>query len=355
MSDSVNQSQSQAQSLSTVLSARREALGLSQKQVADELFLTAGYISHIDEGEFDRLPNPAYIKGYLRSYARLVEIDGDRIVAAYEAEYDHPQEPELRDVSEEEVGSAVFTGPVLTTGLVGLGVTIVLVLVVWWLVGEDEATGHDFSQATETASLSVTQQEQPRVENDRADPLVNLETLLSERDRSGSLDNTTAEVPDNVVQGGGMTAEFPSLVAAEQQSLQSDIQDSRGDLDLSSDDVQMAGNAGLVNNVPLFSDVRIDRRVEAGVRYVDVTANGSDQLSIRFSGECWLRVSDADGRQLYADLNRGGDVLNVRGKGDFTILLGRGSVVGIEFNGDTIDVGPYIRDDETARIRTQDL
>ena len=99
-----------------------------------------------------------------------------------------------------------------------------------------------------------------------------------------------------------------------------------------------------------FTEISVDRRVESDIRYVDVNAGGPDELSFTFYGECWLKVSDADGLQLYADLNRDGDVLSVRGKGHFTILLGRGSVVRIELNGDVIDVDPYIRDDETALI-----
>ena len=346
MNDSAEQTR--PQSVSTVLFTRRVALGLTQKQVADELFLTATYISHIDEGRFEQLPNAAYIKGYLRSYARLLEIDGDQIVAAYENEYDHPDEPELRDVSDEEVGPAVFTGPVLTTGIAGLGVTLVLVLLVWWLVGDDEPT-QDLTTVSETAVID-NQPTDPSAQRFAENPaaFAELETSLIDRSDATNPDPREAEPTiTNVDPLVGVTTAEPRENDVNDRNLLKDNGLQTGD-SASSDVV-----VGEMDST--FTEISVDRRVESDIRYVDVNAGGPDELSFTFYGECWLKVSDADGLQLYADLNRDGDVLSVRGKGHFTILLGRGSVVRIELNGDVIDVDPYIRDDETALIRTQQL
>ena len=373
MNDSAEQTR--PQSVSTVLFTRRVALGLTQKQVADELFLTATYISHIDEGRFEQLPNAAYIKGYLRSYARLLEIDGDQIVAAYENEYDHPDEPELRDVSDEEVGPAVFTGPVLTTGIAGLGVTLVLVLLVWWLVGDDEPT-QDLTTVSETAVID-NQPTDPSAQRFAENPaaFAELETGLIDRSDATNPDPIEAEPTiTNVDPLVGVTTAEPRENDVNDRNLLTDNGLQTGD-SASSDVVvgEMDSTFNLLTDNGLqtsdsassdvvvgemdstFTEISVDRRVESDIRYVDVNAGGPDELSFTFYGECWLKVSDADGLQLYADLNRDGDVLSVRGKGHFTILLGRGSVVRIELNGDVIDVDPYIRDDETALIRTQQL
>ena len=68
---------------SELLVEARQRLGLSQKEVADELYLTTSFIEYIDVGEFASIPKPAFIKGYLRAYARVVELSGDEIVALY--------------------------------------------------------------------------------------------------------------------------------------------------------------------------------------------------------------------------------------------------------------------------------
>lgn len=41
------------------------------------------YLAAIEEGMFDKLPNAAYVKGFLRNYARYIGLSGDEIVAWY--------------------------------------------------------------------------------------------------------------------------------------------------------------------------------------------------------------------------------------------------------------------------------
>ncbi|MEX1237317.1 MAG: helix-turn-helix domain-containing protein, partial [Pseudomonadales bacterium] len=76
----------QVSAVSKLLIEAREAKGLSQKEVAEQLYLTVTFIRYIDEGAFDKIPKPAFIKGYLRSYARVVGLDGDAVIEAYNQE-----------------------------------------------------------------------------------------------------------------------------------------------------------------------------------------------------------------------------------------------------------------------------
>ena len=122
---------------SELLAEARQRLGLSQKEVADELYLTTSFIEYIDAGEFASIPKPAFIKGYLRAYARVVELSGDEIVALYQAELQGTEPtPEIKRVTEEDVGTASITGPVLQTGLIGLVGLGLVVAVIWWLVSD---------------------------------------------------------------------------------------------------------------------------------------------------------------------------------------------------------------------------
>ncbi|MDA0273481.1 MAG: helix-turn-helix transcriptional regulator, partial [Proteobacteria bacterium] len=124
---------------SKLLTEARERLGLSQKEVADKLYLTTSYIKFIDAGEFTSIPKPAFIRGYLRTYARVVELSGDEIVALYEAELQAAEPtPEIRGVTEENVSISSITGPVLQTGLIGLGGLALVIVVIWWIVSDPE-------------------------------------------------------------------------------------------------------------------------------------------------------------------------------------------------------------------------
>jgi cytoskeletal protein RodZ len=44
------------------------------------------YLIAIEEGQFDKLPNPAYIKGFLRLYAGFLSLSGDEVVRRYDQE-----------------------------------------------------------------------------------------------------------------------------------------------------------------------------------------------------------------------------------------------------------------------------
>ena len=80
---------------------------------------------------------PSFIKGYLRSYARVVGADGSEIVSRYGSELQVAEQSlKIRDVTDETVGSVNFTGPVLQTGLVGLLGVVVVVGVVWWFAAD---------------------------------------------------------------------------------------------------------------------------------------------------------------------------------------------------------------------------
>nr|MDQ4030268.1 helix-turn-helix domain-containing protein [Actinomycetota bacterium] len=41
------------------------------------------YLEALEEEDFERLPGDAYVKGFLRSYADYLELDGSALVATY--------------------------------------------------------------------------------------------------------------------------------------------------------------------------------------------------------------------------------------------------------------------------------
>ena len=77
-----------------LLREAREAAGIDQRELAEELYLTLHYVQAIEAGEFSRLPGSTFVRGYLRSYAKRMGIPEHRVMELYD-EY-------LRDVAETE-------------------------------------------------------------------------------------------------------------------------------------------------------------------------------------------------------------------------------------------------------------
>ena len=66
-----------------VLAFARRERDLDVPFVAAELRIPKAYINALENGQFDDLPGVAYIPGYIRSYAKLLDIDSEPLIQAY--------------------------------------------------------------------------------------------------------------------------------------------------------------------------------------------------------------------------------------------------------------------------------
>ena len=67
-----------------VLKAAREIQGLSIHEVCSQLRLGVKQIQAIEQDDFDKLPQPSIVRGFIRNYARLLNIDVSPILEAYQ-------------------------------------------------------------------------------------------------------------------------------------------------------------------------------------------------------------------------------------------------------------------------------
>ncbi|MGC2062237.1 MAG: RodZ domain-containing protein [Thermodesulfovibrionales bacterium] len=66
-----------------ILRKKREERGLEISEIAGQLRIRADYLSSIEQDLFDKLPAPVYTMGYIRSYARHLEVDPTAILEVY--------------------------------------------------------------------------------------------------------------------------------------------------------------------------------------------------------------------------------------------------------------------------------
>ena len=74
-----------------LLEKKREALGLSVQEAADALHITMHYVRALETDAHDKLPGDVFIKGYLRAYANLLELDPTVLINVYN-EYTNQRE-----------------------------------------------------------------------------------------------------------------------------------------------------------------------------------------------------------------------------------------------------------------------
>ena len=72
-------------SIGNELQAERKARGMRTADVARELRISVDYLRLLESGEFDQLPAPTYVSGYLRSYGKFLGLDGADLAARFYA------------------------------------------------------------------------------------------------------------------------------------------------------------------------------------------------------------------------------------------------------------------------------
>lgn len=68
------------------LKRARESHGLTIQQVADATKMRADHVRALEDGDYNVFVAPVYIRGFVRSYARLVKIDAAEIMQTLEKE-----------------------------------------------------------------------------------------------------------------------------------------------------------------------------------------------------------------------------------------------------------------------------
>ncbi|HSH49509.1 MAG TPA: helix-turn-helix domain-containing protein, partial [Halomonas sp.] len=80
-SDALNEQSSPGE----MLRHGRQALELSREEVAAALNLRPAVIQGLEDDSYDEVPVAIYRRGYLRSYASLLGLDPEPVIAAYRA------------------------------------------------------------------------------------------------------------------------------------------------------------------------------------------------------------------------------------------------------------------------------
>jgi cytoskeletal protein RodZ len=79
--------------LGSELREARVQRGLTLEQVTYETRIRTRYLEALEDERFDDLPGEAYAKGFLRTYADFLELDGTQMLARYRARFPRRSEP----------------------------------------------------------------------------------------------------------------------------------------------------------------------------------------------------------------------------------------------------------------------
>ena len=75
------------------LRSGREAAGLTQAEIANRMHLSVSNIRALEADDYDRLPKAAFVRGYIKNYAKLVNLPGDELANLYQQMADEARPP----------------------------------------------------------------------------------------------------------------------------------------------------------------------------------------------------------------------------------------------------------------------
>ncbi len=291
-----------------VLALARVAAGLTQREVSDALHLPVTTVAALEIDDKEQLPAHVFTRGYVRAYAKLLELDPDPLVAALSAA-NQADEDGLNHASlnaNDGIIARMMPGLELSklkqSKLLGGAVAVLVVVLMIW--GLASLLGDDTSEAAANEVVQAT------VKIEETD-LIALEADAEVRpDSNTDTDAGATEVP---------VEHLPEPVAVDTEQV-------------SNIDLRLAGE---------------------GVVARRLTELGEDRLSLRFTEECWVEIKNVAGAVLFGDLGRAGGQIELVGTGPFRVLLGYAPGVHLEYNSVAVALAPHTRNNVASLVLGQ--
>ncbi len=357
----------------------REAAQLTVAEVAARMRLGPNALEQLENDNYERLHGPAFVRGYLGGYARLLGLPEGPILEAYERQGYGPPALVSEVGRKPEVHVSDFPVRMVTYVIAGL---LVVLVVLWWQ-SRQLPTGPP--ARTEVAGESVQQDSgSPAVDSERADspvaagvtaslpPTVVTSEPLVEKGPSETAVGDDTQPPQATMGTDRTDASEPALMQTPSNE-GTGVEDSRprtetGTGNASTSDAPATGPgdesvaetgseaASPGDSEPEIVVVLLDSTDSAAG---DTTASpsdlteevaapprpaplpGSDVLAIELATESWVEIYDRGGGRLFYSLAQEGSEIVVQGAGPMRVLLGDVEGAVVAYNGEPYDLSRY--------------
>ena len=285
-------------SAGTVLKQAREKMGISLEQMSEQIRVPLNVLEAI---EIDKVPKnlpETFIRGYIRSYAKKVEVDESIVL------------PEVETVaainkttSQSEAGMQSFSRRTRRKAsekrLIYFSwfmvVAVIIAVVIWWLQDSEKS---DYAPVVETQAIEVEAEKEPE-----------------------------QQAPQGRVVESNNAIDEPSVVDA-QESAPSVTQSSEP-LATVAEETSNEGSAP----VELTEE---EKKLLADTGEPD--ESGFLRLEMQFETECWVEVYDVAGERVAVGNKPAGYLMSLNAQGPLKVLLGNPVGVSVWVNGKVFDM-----------------
>jgi cytoskeleton protein RodZ len=281
-----NPASTPARTLGQTLAAERERQGLSRADVAQRLHMSAYQVEAIETGDYARLPQGTFLRGFVRNYAKALGIAADPLLALLSEGAAPKQRPGIvvptESIRFDPTGEGLRNPYVKAAGIAFVVIALAFAAMYWWLFIRPAPPGAAAQKPAPAIVASAQQSYMPAPAPAPIEP---------------------APQP------------APPVEAAPQK------------------EPEPAKKAQAVKKTP-----------EAAIpapAFVN-PAQGST-LKFVFKGQSWVEVRDSKGRLLFSRLNPPGSDAEVSGKPPFNVVVGNAPEVQLYYNDHEFDLEPHTK------------
>jgi len=301
-----------------LLRQARLDLRLDPEEVAEILHLSAKQINALERDDYQALPGPTYIRGYLRSYAQLLGLVPETIVDAYN-HLTLPQKPLLPPQSSLPPQMTSSNRMVKAASLGVVAVVLGLVYV-WWQNTEET---FDLISPSPVVSEQAVPKESVATVSPSETPVTTASPANGLSDTKSPVDTPTIETP------------VKKLIEAPPATTQKPVTVSGMILNVSPEEK---------SKVQTQATPTPERPVMRTSKPITIPPDvPRARMVVVAVEESWADVRDArDNRLLYENVPAGRRI-SLEGVAPFSVFLGNADGVKVEFNGKEYDISRYKR------------
>lgn len=332
-----------------MLAQQRESLSLSIEECAETLKLSVSKIQALESGDSKPFASEIFIRGYLKSYAKLLRLSEEELIDCY-----HSQSSSSRSVHPLEATEKADSSKWWLPYVVGI-----IIISLWFVLSSCQSfkltgdTDKPLEQATKESASNQLVLPINGVDNDgenteNSDVLESELGALPAGEAAGdqaSIESQEQEVKQTLIDGIESSSEENTELGQFEQSAAS-----------------LEGDAGVEVESTLEESSTVVSSVEESIGdqgenstvVSNASANngeslGGDTLFFTFTEDCWVEVVDASEAIVFSDLRKANTELTVQGNAPFSVIVGNISGTTLSLNGKLVKLSNS-RNGRTLRL-----
>ena len=283
---------------------------LSTGEIAARMYIHAKIIEALEQDDHDALPDPPYVYGYLRHYARILDVPADEIVAMYRQDTTQPREQAAK--TRTKAASKTRQPVKWLYMLMYLGIfMLILAAFALWRGRYAQETVENTSRSGSPPATVVKHTQEPS-------------------SAAGKDAETTQAGPPTTPEARPQPQppQEPEATGATEPVVENADDPDPGTEPAA--ETQTVTDESEPETAPTFEPTTIS------------AGNGPDTLRLVVTIDCWIEIFDVNNEKVYYDLGRAGQTLILSGLAPFSVLLGNADAATVEFNNTPVDLTPHV-------------